>query len=211
MNYGNANDVTEFCGRCGERIDKHKPFNIIRSDERTEKLAKSMQKALDGVAIHAIKKGYDSGTDITMVGAATATIKNEYIEFVTVSGPGVELLSYIQGLNLGNKVKVIDVYNATPLRTLMGKPLNPTITKQGRNRDYPIGSCAAQKLLAAIFQEAQKKGGGKFIEAINMAEILWNNPSISGHNPDWSTGQIVGSCDTCKQVAPQMLCDFVSD
>ena len=39
-----------------------------------------------------------------------------------------------------------------------------------------------------------------------MAEILWSDPSESGHDWDWSTGQLVCSCDTCKQVVPMMLC-----
>lgn len=205
MNYGNSNDIVQTCARCGESLDRH-GFSLIRSDEKTEKLARKLQAALDGV----VRLGKLRGTDPTrvscMVGAASARIGSADFLFATISGGDIDILKHINGNTLGSGVTLVMEHSALPLTTITDQPLVLTQPAPwGRNRDYSLGACAAQKLLMAIFK-ARKNGKGK-ITAINMSEILWSDPSLAGHNPDWSTGSVVCSCDTCKRVVPQMLCD----
>jgi hypothetical protein len=80
---------------------------------------------------------------------------------------------------------------------------------QRRGLDYKLGSCAAPKLLVQIYNNAIT--AKTTINKIEMAELLWFDTTSGGRrNPDWSTGQIVMSCDTCKQVLPQILCSNLS-
>jgi hypothetical protein len=202
MNYGNANDLIQHCPRCAKSIDKH-GIALIRSDETTEKLAKKMQENLDAVAHRSADKGFEPMRTSTMVGAATATIGTAVYKYVTISGGATEMLA--QMANMGKDVEVITATTAAPLTTIRGEPLVMAPTAHGRNRDYPVGSCAAQKMIMAIFKKAKEKKAA--ITAINMAEILWSDPHTAGHNRDWSTGSVVCSCDTCKRVVPAMLCD----
>lgn len=202
MNYGNANDLIRFCPRCAKSIDTH-GIPLIRSDEKTEKLADKMQQALSVVAKRSADKGFDPMRTSTMVGAATAKIGDATFTFVTISGASTAMLA--QMASFGKEVTVLTDQSALPLTTILGDPLVMAPTAHGRNRDYPVGSCAAQKLLMAIFRKAREKKAA--ISAINMAEILWSDPHESGHNRDWSTGSVVCSCDTCKRVVPAMLCD----
>lgn len=203
MNYGNANDLITHCPRCGESTDRH-GFGLIRSDEKTEKLAYRLQEALDRVAKSSAVKGLTPLRGTCMVGAATARIGSQDYTFATISGADIAILNQIGGL--GKDVTLIKKTTAEPLRTISGQPLSLVQPASGnRNRDYPLGACAAQKLLMAIFDQ-QRQSGGR-ISSINMAEILWSDPTNPGHNRDWSTGSVVCSCDTCKRVVPQMLCD----
>jgi len=205
MNYGNSNDIIQTCSRCGESLDRH-GFSLIRSDDRTEKLARKLQGALDTVVKHGKLLGTDDARTTCMVGAAVAKIGSAEHVFVTISGADIGILNHISGSVLGSGVTLIKERLALPLTTIKGAPLvlvQPA--PWGRNRDYLLGACAAQKLLMAIFKK-QKETGGK-ITSINLAEILWSEPSLGGHNRDWSTGDMVCSCDTCKRVVPIMLCD----
>ena len=205
INYGNTSDVMDRCPSCGGSSDSH-GIPLIRPDKETIALAKKLQGILDGVVKGGLQKGWDPARDTCMVGAATAMIGSRKYTFAAISGADVGILNHIQGNQLGKNVTLIKAESALPLMTVEGKPLVMTQPAAwGRNRDYKLGACAAQKLVMAIFK-ARKEAGGK-IAKINMAEILWSAPSLGGHNRDWSTGSVVCSCDTCKRVVPRMLCD----
>jgi hypothetical protein len=210
MNYGNANDVTDQCGLCNDLIDRHSRFKLIRSDEYgkggAEDLVRELQKKLDGAAKSSHVRGLDLLSTMCMSGAAVATINNRVCKYVTISGVNIAVLNQIG--SLGTEVTILQVASALPLSSIGGKRI-PGVQPPpwNRNRDYPIGGCAAQKLLMAIFNQADRSGGRDKITKISLAEILWVDPGNSGHNRDWSTGSIVCSCDTCKRVVPMMLCD----
>jgi hypothetical protein len=206
MNYGNSNDIVKTCARCGESLDRHS-ISLIRSDDKTGRVARKLQAELDRV----VKQGKLRGTDPTrvacMVGAASARIGTADYMFAAISGADIDILRHLNGNALGAGVTLVREHSALPLSTITNKPLVLTQpVPWGRNRDYPVGACAAQKLLMAIFK-AQRNDKGK-ISAINLSEILWSNPALGSHNRDWSTGSVVCSCDTCKRVVPQMLCDL---
>lgn len=204
MNYGNTNDVITNCPRCGESTDRH-GFALISSDKVTENLAMKLQGMLDGMAKNSALKGQGPLRDTCMVGAATARIGSQDFTFATISGADIAILNLLPPGQLGKDVILVKDGTAAPLETITGKPLLPSPRKVNRGRDYLLGACAAQKLLMAIFRK-QKESKGK-ISRISIAEILWSDPTNAGHNRDWSTGSVVCSCDTCKQVVPQMLCD----
>jgi hypothetical protein len=204
MNYGGNNDVITQCPSCQKSCDTHKPFPFISSDDFTADLAGKLQTALDDSVIRGLLKGFDKSRTSCMVGAARATINSGVYTYVTISGGNLEPLQHIA--SLGKDVQVVTDVSALPLQSIAGVRLNPNPAPNNRNRDYPVGSCAAQKLLMAIFRDADAHGGRSKITKINLAEILWSDPSNSGHNRDWSTGQLVCSCDTCKRVVPMMLC-----
>jgi len=204
MRYGGTNDLMQTCTRCGESLDRH--GIEITSDDRTEKLAKTFQGALDRAVSSGLVKGIAAARASCMVGAAIAKIGSAEYKFVAISGAAVDILNHTGANALGRDVTLIRDGDAFPLTTITGQPLTLAQPVKGtRNRDYPLGACAAQKLLMAIFRK-QKQAKGK-ITSINMSEILWSDPSPVGHNRDWSTGEVVCSCDTCKRVVPIMLCD----
>jgi hypothetical protein len=203
MNYGNANDLIKNCPLCARSIDKHQ-LSLIRSDDNTEKLAKKLQQALDGVVKGGALKGLPAPRGTCMVGAATAKIGSTVHTFATISGADTGILNLLNGNTLGGGVTLVKDASALPLTTIAGRPLTMAPIAQGRNRDYPVGSCAAQKLLMAIFRKQSAKAKAS---EIRMAEILWSDPGAGTHNRDWSTGSVVCSCDTCKRVVPAMLCD----
>lgn len=209
MKYGGSNNRTANCPRCARSIGKH-AIKFIESNDETEKLAKKAQDFLSHVVVAAAQKGFKQlrvnreGKIIPgMVGAATARIGSTMYKWVTISGADTEILG--QMANLGGDVTVIKEPTAAPLRTILGKPLVIAPPTYGIGRDFPVGACAAQKLVMAIFNKASETKAA--IDALNMAEILWSNPLDSVHNRDWSTGSVVCSCDTCKHVLPAMLCD----
>jgi hypothetical protein len=204
MIYGNANDVITECPRCDESIDKHR-FSIIRSAD-AERLVKDLQGKLDGVAKQTAIHGFDPARNTCMAGAAVATINDGVYKYVAISGGDTAILNHIG--SLGKDVTVVKGGTALPLSTIKGKSIaRVQPAPRERDRDYPIGACAAQKLLMAVFKQADKSGGRDKITRVSLAEVLWNDPTNSGHNRDWSTGSIVCSCDTCKRVVPMMLCD----
>ncbi|GAX45912.1 hypothetical protein NIES4075_69330 [Tolypothrix sp. NIES-4075] len=205
IKYGGNNDIINTCPRCGKSCDNHK-FQYIEPNEKTDLFVRKMQSSLDETSKRAALKNFDKSRDTCMVGSAIATINNGVYTYVTISGGNVALLNYINN-NFGKDVVIIDKPSALPLKTIKGQPLNPNPTRRDRGRDYPVGSCAAQKLLMAVFEQAAKSGGYDKITKLNMSELLWNDPVKGEHNRDWSTGSIVCSCDTCKQVVPMMLCD----
>lgn len=230
MNYGGTNDILDpnstvsrarfpnggerspyngKCPVCNESCDKHIPFPFISSDEYTETLAKKLQDLLGDVIKDGHTRGFDPSRTSCMVGAARATINNGVSTYVTISGGNMDILNKIKD-RLGKNVQIVKTPSATPLRIIANKEISLVPKSWNRNRDYPVGSCAAQKLLMAVFTQAKRSGGLDKISKLNMAEILWCDPSGNGHNRDWSTGQIVESCDTCKQILPAMLC-HVSD
>jgi hypothetical protein len=198
MKYGGNNDVIgKSCPRCGQSCDRH-GIQFIESNSETEKLAREMQRLLDETSKTAEKKGYELPRGTCMVGSAIALINSAVYKFVTISGANVEILNHIG--SLGSNVKIIALASALPLTTIQGETLNPALI----NPEFPVGSCAAQKLLKEVFQRAGK-GKGHTITKLNMSEILWT--ATREHNRRWSTGSVVCSCDTCKQVLPMMLCD----
>jgi hypothetical protein len=148
-----------------------------------------------------------------MMGAAIATIGSTVKQYVTLSGPGPNLIArWMKYDKLPKGLVVVDANNVLRsgrLYDITGKQFAPTRTPQNRGRDYPLGSCAAQKLLDQIFADA--RAARQPITSIQLSEMFWRDFAAENHNREWSTGQIVPSCDTCKQVLPQMLCTNIHD
>jgi hypothetical protein len=215
MKYGGRDSLsTGVCPRCSEDIDRHTiPF--IESTDASLKLAEKLLTALDAVSTRGALLGLDAAA-ATMAGALITTVGSEKKQYVTVSGGGVETLKKIKKA-LGAAVILITDTNAcsnhpanTKATDIFGVNFTPTVTAAVQNScgiGYPLGSCAAQKLLATVFRYAKDKT--KKVMKLEMTEILWKDVQAEGHNRLWSTGTAVQSCDTCKRVVPQMLCTKV--
>ena len=233
MNYGGSNDVINSrCLRCGKPPDTHKPFPFVSSGDLTASLLNNLSNALKDNVEGLYLRGYQSAVTTSMMGAAVALIGTEKRQYLSLSGPGTDLLNHINRRFIGNDVVLVDAPNGLD-NLIMGAggviaggefPNNPYARKrdssvskvfrvarpplQNRNRDYPLGTCAAIKLLTRIYKDAVALG--QDINSIELAELLWFDNTAGGqHNRDWSTGQIVMSCDTCKQVLPQILCSNI--
>ncbi|RKH21378.1 hypothetical protein D7X74_01475 [Corallococcus sp. CA047B] len=191
------------CPACDKSCDTHKPFPFVSSDDFTEKLAKKLQGLLDAARVRGLLKGFELSKGACMVGAARATINSKVYTWVTISGGITDMLGQFDN-TLGKDVQIVKTASALPLRNIKGTAVTGTPVAWNRNRDYPAGACAAQKLLMEVFNQA--KGTPGKISKLTLAEILWSDPAGNGHNRDWSTGQLVESCDTCKQLIPMMLC-----
>lgn len=208
MNYGNDNALTgAICLLCRDSIAKH-GIGRISSSAESEELARKLQALLSRVDTKGLQKGYELPRDATMVGAAIVNYQSSVKKLVTVSGPGVELLAHIDQGKLGKGVVVVDDVNAAKrgkLLNIQGQYFTPTYGEENAQYTYyPLGACAAQKLLATIFQDKQA------IREIHMSEIFWRsmtgNEQVSLNSRQWRTGEVVPSCGTCMQVLPQMLC-----
>jgi hypothetical protein len=217
------------CPRCKESIDSHHiPF--IRPGDVTLGLACLLQDLLSKLDVESILKGKSLSRNSTMVGAAQARFGNGGSrDYVTVSGEGVLLLAHINRKRLRAEVAICE--NSTAVETnsslygidgeiflpaILHRPPTPPASRLTpphvlwpvpEKVAYPLGSCAAQKLLTRIFEDAQTMGG---VMAIEMSEIMWRSSQIDRvpqTSRQWSTGHAALPCETCKQVLPQMLCD----
>ncbi|MGW4426290.1 hypothetical protein [Streptosporangium sp. NPDC004631] len=226
--YGGSNNVIDStCPRCQGSLDKH-GINVIRSGEKSRKLLfdnflptlnnYNKETLLDDNLREAylrLASGPGGGVIATsMMGVAVATIGTQEKQYATLSGPGARVvLPFIKRGQLPTGLVIVGVVNALEdpdaMVDVRGKTFVPTSTAQGNNMDYPIGSCAAQKILNQIFRDA--RDAGKKVEAIDLSELFWRDYAAEKYSRAWSTGSIVPSCDTCKQVLPQMLCDRVDD
>lgn len=221
IKYGGASHFFDksTCWRCEESIDKHRIGYISPSDD-TVNLAKTIQRLLDEVDISSYLRGFPlpqvggQPRGDTMVGAARAHFRSSVCDYVTVSGGGVVLFGPMKHRLLGGVI-IVDTPKALPedqdpkgpgypeLYGIDGERFSPKLKKGSRNH---IGDCAAQKLLSQIFLDAQSRGG---VTAIEMSEIYWLSfqPGVARQGRHPSTGMLAPSCDTCKQVLPQILCD----
>src|SRR5688572_25173750 len=163
IRYGGANRFFEnsMCPLCQKSVDKHRIPSIYPSGYTTE-LAVKVQGLLDKVDMTSILKGYGLGTKATMVGAAHAKFSDSTVnDYVTVSGGGAVLLALIDQGKLGKITKITIITDLTAiapktttqrgifLYRIDGQTFLPSL--QEEHLEYPLGSCAAQKLLAQIF------------------------------------------------------------
>lgn len=204
--------LQSICPRCKKSFDKHRiPF--IESQDNSQKLLNRLQKALEKKNQKEIIKAYPIPERTTsMMGAAIAKISGGASKkYVTLSGPGFTLLNSVDINAIGKEVTLVKIRSASLLDKtidISGNNFEPIWIN--RETDYPFGSCAAQKLLWQIFTDA--KAQKKEVETIDMTERLWKDFRAEKHNKAWSTGlEPAPSCDTCKQVLPQMLCDWADD
>ncbi len=204
-----VSDRTMPCTHCGNNIDNHViPF--IQADDATTNLAVKLQQQLDAVLTKAIENGYKLPLTAVMAGAAIATVGSKVIKVAALSGwnaPGI--LALIQGKPLGADVVILgNNVLLTDFKDLLLEPLTSQIN--GLNAGlaaipeptYPIGSCAAQKMIQYIVSQSDPATAR--ITKINMAEIFWK----TGGKSNWSTGQVVPSCNTCNRVLPMLLCNY---
>ena len=223
MNYGGMNDILQpssttsavrfphggspykgNCPVCDGSFAKHR-FSSIESDDYTTNKAKEFQRALDGVIVSGNLQGLQPARARPgMVGAARAYIDGAEFNCVTISGGDVGILKHVNGGGFGT---LIDTAPDPHPININDKPVTLVPVDWGRSRDFPVGECAAQKLLMAVFKQAKSaKRGLQAITKINMAEIFWRPPA--NHTGSWPTGDLAESCDTCKQILPAMLCSI---
>lgn len=224
--YGGSNDVIiSTCPRCQESPDKHRIQWIAPGDGSTSLLDR-FRRTLDAASRETLEndKLRDAYLELatnasgnvyatSMMGTAVATIGTVVKSYATLSGPGPSIiLNWIKRDQLPKDLEIIDAANALTrgkLVDIQGKNFTPTHTPYGRSRDYPLGSCAAQKLVNQIFTDART--AKKEVKSIELSEMFWRDFAAERYNRDWSTGTVVPSCDTCKQVLPQMLCTNTED
>ena len=215
MNYGNTctlsnNVLFNQCLQCNENIDKH-TISVIQSDAETVKLALKVQENLDKVYQTALTNGYKL-TENTMVGAAIATIDgSRVVKVVALSGFDASTVLSLMPSNLGKDVVIVGGNVALgEFMTVTAEPVRPNLAPIANGFNYLLGSCAAQKVLMEIIRQAkpQQRGGRLRISNLRMAEIFWKTTGTKGN---WSSGDVVPSCDTCKRLVPMLLCDKCDD
>ena len=213
MNYGNTctlsnNVFFNQCLQCNENIDKH-TISVIQSDAETVKLALKVQENLDKVYQTALTNGYKL-TENTMVGAAIATIDgSRVVKVVALSGFDASTVLSLMPSNLGKDVVIVGD-NVTEFMTVTGEPVRPNLPNIPNGSNYTLGACAAQKVLMEIIRQGkpQQRGGRLRISKLHMAEIFWKTNATKSN---WSSGEIVPSCDRCKRLVPMLLCDKCDD
>jgi hypothetical protein len=213
MNYGNtcalSNKVLfNQCLQCKENIDKH-TISVIQSDDETVELARKVQQNLDKVYQDAKDKGY-TPADNTMVGAAIATIDgSRVVKVVALSGFNASWVLSLMPKNLGKDVVIVGD-NVLQFETVTGEAVRPNIADIPRGFNFKLGTCAAQKVLMEIIRQGkpQQPGGRLRISNLRMAEIFWKTNDTKSN---WSSGDVVPSCDTCKRLVPMLLCDKCGD
>lgn len=219
MNYANANIHNgDRCCHCDEPISAH-AINIIRSNDETLHLARALQDKLDAVCETALTKGYTLPQEMIMTGAIVATVGSTVIKAAALSGGNAQTILNIMQGNLGKDVELLgDNVDIASIKSILGVKLSGLANKveQSRGRtfvpplpgiipdpNYPVGSCAAQKLLHYVVQYALAHK--QKISTINMTEIFWKT---NGVKSKWSTGSEVPSCNTCQYILPMMLCNY---
>ncbi|MEY9211825.1 hypothetical protein NI17_008560 [Thermobifida halotolerans] len=228
--YGGTNDVLSTCPRCERSPDTHE-VRWIPSDGGSQRLLESFVRTLDDLSretmeSHNLREAYlalatsrtQAGEEKvysrSMMGTAVATIGTRVRKYATLSGPGPGIfLRWINHSRLPKDLTVVDTNNALDARgkiiDIRGRYFAPVHTPQRRDKDYPAGSCAAQKLLDQIFTEAS--AAGEKVGRIDLSEMFWRDFGTGERGTKWSTIDVVPSCDTCKQILPQMLCSNAGD
>jgi hypothetical protein len=95
------------------------------------------------------------------------------------------------------------------LKTGLSRPYfcNQSLLKKGLPHGQPQANASySLKLLNKIFQDA--RDAKQEVKSIDMSEMFWRDFAAQQYTRAWSTGQIVPSCDTCKQILPQILCNI---
>ncbi|MGA7926592.1 MAG: hypothetical protein WCA20_11375 [Candidatus Sulfotelmatobacter sp.] len=216
MRYGGSDSLTlGKCPRCSESIDKHAiPF--IESTPESLILCNHLLNALENVSKRGLELGKAKST-VTMAGSLITTVGSDKRKYVTASGPGVGTLQKIKKV-LGKDVILVTDGNVstatnTKITDIFGVEFTP-VALAGNNTirkpcgdSYPLGDCAAQKLLVTVFRYA--KSIKQKVRKLEMTEIYWKDVQQTAHNRKWSTQVAAQSCDTCKRVLPQMLCSHV--
>ena len=218
MNYANKNEFNDNkCSHCDNNIAKH-AINIIRSDDATIALAKKMQALLDDIYRSGLVKRYvlpgitdDRPYKMVMTGAIIATVvkgtNRRQIKAAALSGDqAYKLTNMIKRRALGEDVAILsENVRIAVFQSILGLSISKMVgaVDQLRMPDpaYPVGSCAAQKLVNYVIQSLND---GEIIEKIYMSEIYWK----TGSKSDWSTNDPVPSCNTCNYILPMMLCNY---
>ena len=221
MHYAYKN--TSYQDRCYHDAGSHgiqnHSISMVTSNSWTEATARRLQDQLDSVYTKALQKGYALNGP-TMVGAVRATVGSSTVMAVALSGANASaILSYIEG-GLGADVAMIG-NNVVPtvFTTILGIGLTAEIGCVAAALGgaapppacglapipaphYPVGACAGQKLIQHVVSASTTKKAP--IREISMAEIFWKSSGKS----NWSTGELVPSCNTCEYVIPMLLCNF---
>ncbi|WP_049560097.1 hypothetical protein [Nonomuraea sp. SBT364] len=214
--YGGSDSLINHgrCARCEQPIDRHKvPY--IRPDGSAA-LLDSFKDAVYRLARSVLQKSGPALPPATMMGAAVASFKSQKMLYVTISGDSAgKILPNIDRKGLPKEtifVQDTTVLVNGKLLGIKGQPFTPAVLSWRDSADirqeryFTPGQCAAQKLLSQIFTTTKQRGAAP--ECISLAETFFRDyPSDSGKRI-WDTADFAESCDTCKQVLPQMLCDL---
>ena len=206
VRYGGQNAKQQKCAQCEQSPDKH-TIKWIESSRTTDKLMERLIDGLEKVDLKGIELGKTPEKSEIMAGALAGTIEGgKTLQYVALSGPNGALLKKVA--SLGKDVTFV----LGDLGLTGGKSIdvrgNLFAPKSAGKLPNKLGNCAAQKVLHAFFGDAKK--AEKKVQKIEMTEMFWRSFTHTGEkNQKWSTIEAVESCDTCKQVVPQMLCDKV--
>src|SRR5262249_52271160 len=142
----------------------------------------------------------------TMVGAATATIDgSRVVKVVALSGARAGDMLDLMPKNLAKEVIIVgDNVPVHEFKTVTGEAVRPNLADIPDGFNYPPGACAAQKVLMEIIRQAKPQPGARLrISNVRMAEIFWKTNATKSN---WSSGEVVPSCDTRKRLVPMLLC-----
>jgi len=211
MNYANKNkNYNENCFHCNEPINSH-AISLIQSSSESDALAISLQSKLDGVYKTALLKGYVLPQGQIMTGAIIATVGSAIVKAAALSGANADTIFGVMKGGLGKGVNLVgDNVSLASYRSILDCNLTNLVRKIDKvgtvpPPSYPVGSCAAQKLVNYLVQYSLSKK--MKITNISMSEIFWKTNSTKSN---WSTGETVPSCNTCQYVLPMMLCNYDS-
>ena len=223
-------------GGAGHSIDKHS-IQFVQPSAETMNLIKQLQESIDKAWVKGLRFATPTpdgarDADLTkMLGAAKVTIGSAVYYFATISGDDWsadnamlaerhKLMSAITTKTgkLAANNKVTFVYSPRTVRadvffrnkhlllkdSGLSATFRPTIAATVHNR---TAKCAARKLFREILRLAAtkiKKASDTL--QIEMTEMAWYAPEHPGH-VHYSASVPVESCDACKIILPQLLCD----
>jgi hypothetical protein len=210
----------------------------LEETQREERLAK--ESTMIGVAI-ATYQNSKGDEEIIKFGTASGILGAEMLQLINQKDNSIKNLKLINIQSAGtyNQEEISHTDGVSTFKhrfqmyqnnVLKDKVLDPqktflfTVEKESRevvgrqaientrNRtsigNQKLGSCAAQKLFQAIFEYAWKNK--KRVTNIDMSEIFWQL-SKSNKSQEYKAGELCESCDTCKKVLPQILCDLKNE
>jgi hypothetical protein len=215
------------CTMCGESVVKHRVPGISY-DQKVIDMATRFAAALDKSVSR--YKGY-TGTEgevVTPIMIATGRLKCQgpEINFYAISGMTVANLENAAQVQTVGKNTVVhrtfpDEIKYEPAQHILAFPsvlkgnkvpnIQGKWIEHGLMRALHIGTCAAQKLLGAMFRVRGlgSEHGTPLLNkntSVSMCEMLWRDPGVK-RKVSWDTNEPVKSCITCHQILPSMLCN----
>lgn len=175
---------------CGRLLTNLGDLSAKSETERTGSASSSFNRSRFGFLGQAIS-ALDTTSQGYMIGVLVTATRQQY---GACSGPAESIPeAFDTAMAMTNLLGCQDDLDTERLRTRGGRRIDPALVYPAPQSNPP-GNCAAPKLIQQCYRDGHLPA--------NMVEMFYGKNSPAN-------GQVIESCDTCKNLLPPMLCPNV--